>query len=66
MPEWQGIYLYADYCSGIVWGLIQSGGGWQSEKLFETGLQITSFGEDESGELYIAAQNGKILKLSPK
>ena len=22
MPEWQGIYLYGDYCSGKVWGLI--------------------------------------------
>jgi glucose/arabinose dehydrogenase len=43
MPEWQGIYLYGDYCSGIVWGLIQSVDGWQSQVMFETGVTITSF-----------------------
>jgi glucose/arabinose dehydrogenase len=66
MPEWQGIYLYADYCTGYVWGLIQAEGGWQSELLFETGTQITSFGEDEAGELYFAARNGGIYKLVQK
>ncbi len=67
LPEWQGIYLYGDYCSGIIWGLIRSGGGWQSQVLFsQTGMNISSFGVDEAGELYIADLQGSILRLTRK
>ncbi|MBI5842680.1 MAG: PQQ-dependent sugar dehydrogenase [Chloroflexi bacterium] len=66
MPEWQGIYFYGDYCTGFVWGLIQSNGGWQSEVLFETGVRISSFGVDESGEIYFANHGGAIQKLVQK
>jgi len=65
-PEWQGVYFYGDYCSGTVWGLIHNGEQtWQSKELFSTGAKITTFGTDESGELYLADyQSGKILRLS--
>jgi glucose/arabinose dehydrogenase len=66
MPEWQGIYLYGDYCTGIVWGLILSEAGWQSQVMFETGARITSFGQDESGEIYLASDNGNIYYLAKK
>ena len=66
MPEWQGIYLYGDYCSGIVWGLIQSVDGWQSQVMFETGVTITSFGQDESGEIYLASDDGNVYILTKK
>jgi glucose/arabinose dehydrogenase len=52
-PTLQGIYIYADFCSGKVWGL-QNDAGWQSLKLLESGLNVSSFGEGESGELYLA------------
>ena len=52
-PQLQGIYFYADYCSGRVWGLRHDGSTWQSTLLFETPYTITSFGEDEEGELYL-------------
>jgi len=64
MPEWNGIYLYGDYCSGIVWGLINSNGGWQNQVLFNDAGRITSFGQDNSGEVYIATNGGQILRLS--
>jgi glucose/arabinose dehydrogenase len=64
MPEWQGIYLYGDYCTGKVWGLFQSNGSWQSQVVFETGLTITSFGQDEYGEIYLASDNGNVYKLA--
>jgi len=64
MPEWNGIYLYGDYCSGIVWGLINSNGGWQNQVLFNDAGRITSFGQDNSGEVYIATDGGQILRLS--
>ncbi len=66
MPEWNGIYLYADYCTGYIWGMILSNGGWQSSRLFEAGVQITSFGQDESGEVYLITDGGEVYKLVQK
>jgi hypothetical protein len=66
MPEWNGIYLYGDYCTGFVWGLIkpEAGGEWQNQLLFQLNSRITAFGQDEAGELYIIADGGEILKLT--
>ncbi len=66
MPEWRGIYLYGDYCSGKVWGLFLSNGSWQSQVIFETDVTITSFGQDESGEIYLASDNGSVYILAKK
>jgi glucose/arabinose dehydrogenase len=65
-PELQGVYFYGDYCSGNIWGLIQTGQDkWQSEILFSTGAKITTFGVDEAGELYISDYgSGTILRLT--
>jgi glucose/arabinose dehydrogenase len=64
LPEWNGIYLYGDYCMGNVWGLIHAGEQWQSQLLFETHTLITSFGEDENGELYLVSDDGSVYKLT--
>jgi glucose/arabinose dehydrogenase len=66
MSEWQGIYLYGDYCTGFIWGLIPSGDGWQSQRLFASGFSISSFGVDESNELFVADLGGGIYKLIQK
>jgi glucose/arabinose dehydrogenase len=66
MPEWQGIYLYGDYCSGTIWGVIKSANGFQSQVLFGTGVEITSFGQDESGEIYLSSDSGDIYRLTRK
>jgi glucose/arabinose dehydrogenase len=66
MPEWNGIYLYGDYCSGKIWGLILVDGLWQPQLLFETGTTITTFGQDELGEIYFASDNGTIYRLGIK
>jgi len=66
MPEWNGIYLYGDYCTGTVWGLIRSDEGWQNQVLFGAVGNITSFGQDQSGEVYIATDSGQILHLVPR
>ncbi len=66
MPEWNGIYIYGDYCSGKIWGLLQSNGTWQNQFLFSVGITITSFGEDEAGELYFASDSGDVYKLVKK
>jgi glucose/arabinose dehydrogenase len=66
MPEWNGIYLYGDYCTGMIWGLIQSEGGWQKQQLFDLDVTITSFGQDALGEVYLVSDNGDILRLGPQ
>jgi len=66
LPEWQGVYFYGDYCSGTVWGLIQTGTDtWQSKSLFSSGAKITTFGVDEGGEIYLADyRSGALLRLT--
>jgi glucose/arabinose dehydrogenase len=51
-----GVYIFGDYCSGRLWGGIQDGAGaWSSVELLDTPHNVTTFGEDESGELYVVA-----------
>jgi len=65
LPDWQGVYLYGDYCSGTVWGAIPgTDGEWQTVQLFKIQAAIASFGEDENGELYLLDLSGKIFKLT--
>jgi len=66
LPEWNGIYLYGDYCTGLIWGLIRTDGGWQSQLLFDLDVTLTSFGQDGSGELYLVSDNGGIFRLAPQ
>jgi glucose/arabinose dehydrogenase len=66
MPEWNGIYLYGDYCTGLIWGLIQSDGGWQKQLLFDVDFTITTFGQDASGELYMLSDSGGVYRLTKK
>jgi hypothetical protein len=53
IPSLQGIYLFGDYISGTIWGLRDQGSGWDHQVLLDTGHDISSFGEDEAGELYL-------------
>jgi glucose/arabinose dehydrogenase len=66
MSEWNGIYLYGDYCTGFVWGLIRTVGGWQNQMLFDMNVNITSFGQDENGEVYLVSDEGGVYRLSQK
>lgn len=67
LPDFNGIYLYGDYCAGTIWGLIhQADGSWQNQKLFETGLKITGFGTDENGDIYFASGQGGLFELMAK
>ena len=64
LPELQGIYFYGDWCSGKVWAAWRDASGiWQNMLFTESGLQITSFGEDEDGELYVLDYAGVIYRL---
>lgn len=63
VPALIGAYIYGDFCSGTIWTLRPNGGEWANETLFRTDYNITSFGEDEAGELYVLDRAGAIYKL---
>jgi hypothetical protein len=56
--RFSGMYVYGDFCSGRIWGLQRTGGGWSNILLADTGYTISSFGEDEAGNLYAADHGG--------
>jgi hypothetical protein len=59
-----GTYIFGDYCSGRIWGLQKSDRGeWTMRELLDTPLRISSFGEDEAGELYVVDHGGVIYRL---
>ena len=69
-PGLQGIYFYGDFCTGRIWGLRRQGAGWETAVLPVPGnppMNITTFGEDEAGNVYVANYaNGELLQiLSP-
>ena len=63
-PSLWGKYLFADFGSGRLWALTEiSLGQWQREQVLSTGISISSFGEDESGELYVVDYNGTVRRI---
>jgi glucose/arabinose dehydrogenase len=67
LPDWNGIYLYGDYCSGNVWGLLPGPDGWQQLLLFSTGTNISAFGKDEAGDIYLLNHgSGEVLRLEAR
>jgi hypothetical protein len=57
-PRMQGLYFYGDFCSGRIWSLKREGSAWQNTLLLDTTIQISAFGEDEAGNLYVASYSG--------
>ena len=49
----QGDYVYADYCNGRVYIAEDTGTGWTSALWQDTPYNVSSFGEDEVGNLYL-------------
>jgi glucose/arabinose dehydrogenase len=69
-PALQGVYLFGDYCSGRIWGLASDGPAPQDPVLLlQDQLAISSFGQDDAGELYVtdlAAGRIEALQGTPR
>ncbi|MBM4109344.1 MAG: hypothetical protein FJ255_11160 [Phycisphaerae bacterium] len=65
IPSMQGWYIFGDYCNGWVGAYNRQTGAYQ--RLFATGLLITSFGEDAYGEIYVVTggSSGTVRKIVP-
>jgi glucose/arabinose dehydrogenase len=65
IPRLVGTYLYGDNCRSNIEGLRQQGGRVSAQRdLGITVNQLTTFGEDGTGELYLAARDGTIYRLA--
>jgi quinoprotein glucose dehydrogenase len=76
-PALRGVYFYADYASGRIWGLRYDGAAVTAHREVlgnGAGRYVASFGEDEAGELYVCTfdklgskrSRGRIQRIVPK
>lgn len=62
----QGVYLYADFVTRRVWGLRRTADGIENRLLAISPGNVSSFGEDEAGEVYIVNFDGSVYVLDEK
>lgn len=66
-PALQGLYIFADYCSGRWWSVKSNTNGTFTGKVMAdlADYQYSSFGEDAKGELYVALLgSGRIQRVT--
>ncbi|MGD9045012.1 MAG: PQQ-dependent sugar dehydrogenase, partial [Desulfobacterales bacterium] len=61
----RGVYLYADFCSGELWGLKRDDSEWQSALLLDSAPSgISTFGDSQDGNVYLADHDdGSIYRV---
>jgi glucose/arabinose dehydrogenase len=70
LPGYQGTYFYSDYCSSFVRSFKVANGqasealDW-SATLGKTLHNVTAFGTDSAGEMYIVDQHGELYQIAP-
>ncbi|CAN5563717.1 hypothetical protein BH20CHL6_BH20CHL6_04830 [soil metagenome] len=60
-PLLDGHYVFGDHCSGRIWTIHADAGSRRPELGVSTDLQITSFGEDQAGEVHLVDLAGGAL-----
>ena len=61
-----GTYVFGDYCTGEIWGLVRGPDG--KAQRIDLGVSVpsntlVSFGEDANGELYVLSAAGTVQRL---
>ena len=65
VPGILGSYLYGDYCSGRIWEAVQDGSGeWTSTVILDANYNISGWGEDLDGEIYLVSHGGSVYKVT--
>jgi len=63
-PALTGVYLFADYCTGRIFAIDPSTDAFRKPvEVGNGGDNISSFGEDTAGELYVTHLNGDISRV---
>ena len=64
IPALRGWYVFGDYCSGEIWAIrVDRRRARVEELLRNTGVQISSFGENDGGELFVVDLGGTIYRI---
>jgi glucose/arabinose dehydrogenase len=64
IPAMRGKYIFADFVTGRMWTLeSEASKGYRATSLKQNTPYITSFGEDERGELYFVTWNGALYRM---
>ena len=67
IPAMRGTYVFGDLDTGKIWNLTETTANiWNRTLLLQSGLTISSFGQDQAGELYVVDFNGKVFKIVAK
>ena len=67
IPELVGAYIYGDFCDGTIRALTQVDGEVEAKRsLGISAGQLTSFAQDEDGELYTFNLAGEVHKIVPR
>jgi glucose/arabinose dehydrogenase len=62
-PDLLGVYVFGDFCSGIIFTLQVDEGTIDPKPVLESGLGISSFGTDEDGEIYVVDIRGGVYRV---
>jgi glucose/arabinose dehydrogenase len=66
IPALSGAYVYSDYCDSTVRALVEQDGMVADRRdLGVSANQITAFGEDQEGELYVLSQGDGLRRIDP-
>jgi glucose/arabinose dehydrogenase len=64
-PDLVGAYFFGDYCSGEIWFVDRAAArGVKPQRALDTNASITSFGEDQAGELYLTDASGTLYRIT--
>jgi glucose/arabinose dehydrogenase len=73
LPALRGLYFYSDYCTALLRSFRMKGGkvadSWDWKAALDPESQlanISTFGQDQDGELYVVTHEGPIFKLVPR
>jgi glucose/arabinose dehydrogenase len=62
-PTMQGVYFYSDYCTGRLLAMKNVAGTWVTTQLTDTPYNVSGFGVDEAGNLYLIDLGGSIYLI---
>jgi len=74
MPDWHGTYFYGDFCSGFVRSFRYAGGVLTDQADRTAAIDpgatlvndLTSFGLDGQGEMYVIDRDGTVRRIGPR
>lgn len=78
IPSWRGRYFFSDFVTDRIWSARMISGVWSDFQDLTTKLSnlgttsalmirdVSSFGEDNNGELFVVQLNGRLRKLVPQ